>query len=336
VRGLLALALVGCIEYQVADPATQVGTPNPSPVAQVERLDHIRQLDEPQVDVLWVVDNSCSMSPEQAALAEAFPQFMAHFVDSQVDWHVGVISTDMTRSDQKGRLQHAGGYPYIDTNTHEPIIVFTSMATMGTSGSGSEKTFDATYAALGEHRDGANAGFYRPEASLSVIAISDEDDDSHMPPEEFTPWLLNLKGDVDRVNFSAIVCLVDGYHNELPCSIFDVGEKYKYAAAATGGVAYEIREPNWDSVLDQLGIMALGPKQEFFLSDIPAPETIEVWVEIPDDEGKTVYTFGNGDYTYSETRNSITFVAYVPPQGASVFIQYTLLASHTQQTDTTK
>jgi hypothetical protein len=50
------------------------------------------------IDLLFVVDNSSSMQPYQAALAQAFPEFADAIVDalpSGVNIHVGVTSTEM-------------------------------------------------------------------------------------------------------------------------------------------------------------------------------------------------------------------------------------------------
>ncbi len=59
------------------------------------------------VDVLMVVDNSGSMIEEQAKLATNFQAFIQVFSDIDVDWQIGVITTDMTTETDQGRL-HGG------------------------------------------------------------------------------------------------------------------------------------------------------------------------------------------------------------------------------------
>ncbi len=59
------------------------------------------------VDVLMVVDNSGSMIEEQAKLASNFQAFIQVFSDIDVDWQIGVITTDMTTETDQGRL-HGG------------------------------------------------------------------------------------------------------------------------------------------------------------------------------------------------------------------------------------
>ena len=56
------------------------------------------------VDILLVVDDSCSMAEEQAKLANNFEAFIAAFQGIDVDWQIGVTTTDTYRTENPGRL----------------------------------------------------------------------------------------------------------------------------------------------------------------------------------------------------------------------------------------
>lgn len=56
------------------------------------------------VDVLLVVDNSCSMIEEQNKLATNFDTFIQYFTDANVDWQIGVVTTDTYQEQFTGRL----------------------------------------------------------------------------------------------------------------------------------------------------------------------------------------------------------------------------------------
>lgn len=47
------------------------------------------------VDILFVIDNSVSMSPKQRAIAQAIPGFMKKIDDLCTNYHIGVITTDI-------------------------------------------------------------------------------------------------------------------------------------------------------------------------------------------------------------------------------------------------
>ena len=57
------------------------------------------------VDVLWVLDNSCSMSDEITAVEQGLDAFIANFVTMGLDYQMGVITTDMDDAAQSGLLQ---------------------------------------------------------------------------------------------------------------------------------------------------------------------------------------------------------------------------------------
>src|SRR5690606_34989448 len=104
------------------------------------------------VDVLWVIDTSCSMSQEQVQLASNFADFMAWFLESGLDYHIGVITTNMDPSatHMGGRLQPgnvAGDLLYIDSETPDPVAVFETMAVLGTDSHYDEKGREAVFAA---------------------------------------------------------------------------------------------------------------------------------------------------------------------------------------------
>ena len=328
-----------CVEYEISDSKVVVGQANPSPVPNVVKSDRVMQIAKPKTDILWIIDNSCSMAEEQAALINNFDSFINYFIDSGLDWHVGVISTDMLFPDHQGQLRSALGFNFIDEDTPQPTIIFRQMAAMGVTGSGTEKGLDTSYNAIEVHGDDANKDFYREDGLLSIIVISDEPDFStEISLPEYISWLLNLKIDSSDVTFSSIVCLQEGNLNGVYCANPPgwgsplVGKQYIEVTNALGGVLWDVRETDWSIVLEELGFLASGLRREFFLSDIPAPGTIEVWVDIIDEQGdKTTYTFEQGmDYTYSKTRNSITFITYVPPQHATINIEYDLLMSYTE------
>lgn len=56
------------------------------------------------VDLLLVVDNSCSMIEEQNKLATNFENFIQYFDDANVDWQLGVVTTDVEQEQFSGRL----------------------------------------------------------------------------------------------------------------------------------------------------------------------------------------------------------------------------------------
>lgn len=91
--GPLAALLAGC--------GAQYG------YTSLERLDVFEQARVNTVDILLVVDDSCSMEEEQDKLGRSFDGFIAAFEEAEADWRIGVITTDVA-SAQAGALRGGG------------------------------------------------------------------------------------------------------------------------------------------------------------------------------------------------------------------------------------
>jgi hypothetical protein len=286
---------------------------------ETDTVDRVVQPAEFSVDVLWVVDNSCSMEDDQGSLVTNFPTFIDTFLAMEgLDYHVGVVSTDVFDSNHQGRLRRADGVKWLDVDTPDPYGTFDSMARMGTGGSGDECGRAAAYHALDTHLDGFNADFIREDAALSVIVISDEEDSSDIVGIEMEPFISFMEGfkyDPAMLSFSAIAGPTPS-----GCSTADPGWGYDEAVTRLGGVFHSICDADWAAVLDELANNAASLRREFFLAEIPIEDTITVWV-IEEDGTRVDLVLGT-DFTYDAARNSVQLLSYTPGPYAEVFIGY--------------
>jgi hypothetical protein len=324
-RGLsLAFAgMAACTDYNLQGPEVHEGSYNPPDLGAEYRTDSITQVTVPAVDVLWVIDNSGSMEEEQTKLKDSFGSFMEYFTDSGLDYHVGVVSTDMFNPQESGRLVQDDDKAdrYIDTtySREDAIKSFRQRASLGVMGSGDEMGTDAAYTALVDLRYSVNDGFYRDEATLSIVVISDERNQSQTSANEFSSWMLGLKAEEGMVSFSSIVGLSNN-----DCIEAERGTGYLEVTDTVGGIAYSICEADWADVLTELGLQAAGLKREFFLTLAPVESTIAVSVTT---DGDTVDYQAGTDWSYDRTRNSVTFAEIIPEPLAVVTVTYEVLAS---------
>ena len=290
----LVAVLLGCVENNLVSPGSYEAQYNPPDLGMETQVDNITQVTVPAVDVLWVIDNSGSMSEEQSNLRDNFDDFMRYFTDSGLDYHVGVVSTDMDDRNESGQLiqDDSKRDRYIDTsyNGQDAVNSFKERANLGIRGSSNECGRDAAFAALTEPLvNGVNKGFYRDDAVLSIIVISDERDWSRdVSRQEFANWMTALKPEDDMTWFSAIVGPNGGCSSRNGNA--EEGTDYLRLVETIGGISYSICEEDWSSVLEELGMQAAGLKREFFLSLVPVEETIEVVVTIVDQPARTPIT----------------------------------------------
>lgn len=203
---VLACALSGCVDRDVSAVEPQVDQVLTTTIP----VDLRRQL-----DLLFVVDNSGSMAGEQASLAAQFPRFMdilGRVEGGAPDLHIGVVTSDVGavgRTDLTGACRGDGddgllqlgrtGCPAVNgrflvdapdgagrtTNYGGTLAdAFACMAQVGTDGCGFEMHLEAMRRALSP---GHNPGFLRPDATLGVIVIADEDDCSAADAALFDP-----------------------------------------------------------------------------------------------------------------------------------------------------
>lgn len=71
---------------------------------QLTQRDFFQQNRLNTVDLLLVVDNSCSMVEEQSKLATNFDHFIQYFDAADVDWQIGVVTTDTVQEQFSGHL----------------------------------------------------------------------------------------------------------------------------------------------------------------------------------------------------------------------------------------
>ena len=204
------------------------------------------------IDILFVVDNSGSMSDEQDKLVAEVPGFVDRLTELglgvESGLHVGVVTTDDYRQNAPSSCQFLGALvnkvqlqtcgPYASgarymTEEDDLDEAFSCAAQVGALGDGSERPIDAMLAALDEWPNrpgGCNEGFSRSElavdehggnerAALVVIMLTDEDDIFSIgQPAEWVEHLAWLRG--GTLDDTAVIAITgDGECGETPTRV---------------------------------------------------------------------------------------------------------------------
>lgn len=289
-----------------------------------------------KVDILWVVDNSASMADEQAEVARRFQDFISSIQESGLDFHIGVVTTDMQDPHQRGKLVHAEGEPtYLTADTPDLEAVFEKRVQVGVDGSQMEKGIDAAYTALSEPLvSSVNDGFLRDGAYLSIIYVSDENDctdhgalgnpsdaevcyeqsDKLVPVHDLIDAYKTLKSNGDRILVSAIV----GPEVVVHCDGAVPGPRYWTMANAFGGLVGSICAQSFADIMSQIGIQASGLLDSFQLSYDAVEDTIEVYVD-----DRSVDRDPQNGWTYDAEYAIVYFHGdAVPPRDSKIEITY--------------
>lgn len=263
-----------------------------------------------QVDILWVVDNSGSMSDIQKNIMKNAQKFMEEFVlDKKINWRMGVLSTD--RDDEF----YLGINPTFDRSfgVNDPnqtnlwIETFTqAIGNLGTWGDASEFVFYNIRRAM---LDADMGTFFRKGAHLAIIMVTDEKEQSQGFGALYQPrnFLNFLKG---RISPERILRFYGAFGlGDLDgCRAFDdyKGSSYEEVINITGGF-YLSACQDFGPGLANIGnnIASFVETPYIVLNQRPDTRTLKVsfrGVEIP---GGPKYS--GGKWYYDEYFNKIYF-----------------------------
>ena len=256
-----------------------------------------------KVDILWVIDNSGSMSNEQAAIAQNFDFFIQDFITKNVDFKMAITTTD-NRPVQASLTALTS--QKLQDDQAQFIADFKNMIKVGIHGSGREQGLKASEEFT---LDYAN-NFFRTDAYYIVVYVSDEKDQSNKTPEQYLQTLRQWKDSSSLVRAYSIVNM-----NLNPQSGITPGyERYKYMADETNGYTKDITEDFYETLLT-MGENIVELSLSFVLNETPySADTIKVSVNGVEQ---------SSGWTYDSSSNAIKFdEVSAPSAGSSITVDY--------------
>ena len=265
-----------------------------------------QQEEIPVLDVLWVIDNSGSMNQFQTSLSTNISSFMTAFAQTGADYNMGVITTD--------RWMISTILTPLTPNVEQELG---NLVIQGTYGSGMEKGIEMSHRALSNPTSaGPGSAFWREDATLVVIYVSDEQDwsnpgwshytsffDTLKPPGQFVPYgvISDVPGGCQYTTFNGHVRSLQpglGY--------WDLIDHY-------GGSWYSICATDWGVQLQDLAGEVTG-RRMFGLDE---PDPIVTTIDV------TVNGQSTSMWEYDEASNSVIFAeGHVPDEGQTIRIEY--------------
>src|SRR5690606_11712196 len=137
-----------------------------------------------KIDLLFVTDTSGSLDEERAGIAEGIDGFVAA-LPAEVDYQVGVVLGHSSKSSWSGRLYRKDSDPLVLSSSElslSDIRKHLKRKLTRTAGDwyadGGEENFYSLWRALDDDRlqESRAAGFFREDAALAVVFISDENE----------------------------------------------------------------------------------------------------------------------------------------------------------------
>jgi len=287
-----------------------------------------------KADVLFLVDNSNSMAEEQPRLAAAIPAFIQAARQNGMDLHAAVTTTGIDPVVEPGCGGGANGGEagrLFPVDGSMPRIINLGQAAPEQALQGDiavglchhlEQTLEAMRRALSsplvDHADDpatalpndGNEGFLRSDAQLSVVAVTDEDDHSGDPVNDYATFLRSVHGltQPQRAGFFAIAPL-----SSCPSSSGSSAPRLSQMAQATGGQVWDVCNGDYSAALSAIAERSFGAQTRFPLTRPADASSVQVLLD-----GQPA---APGSWSFDAGTNSVDF-ASAPAAGTSIEVDY--------------
>ena len=294
----------------------------------------------PKVDLLLIIDNSGSMAEEQQAVRQNLNRLWSRIALANADFHIAVTTSGVypyaagwTQCPGGANGGEAGRFFPVDNSSpriltpqtpgvQDALFANLNVGLCHWDERLLEPAIDALTAPLISETkllgtpwpaDG-NAGFLRDDARLSILAVTDTDDDDDVPnPPSVESMVAQIyavkKGIKEMVSFTGIVPLQNC------ATIEQFGPRNRQIAAAMNGTLYDICDlKHMGDTLDHAVGDLMQPLASFPLGAHPRdPAQIRVTVNGAQMTG----------FSYDPRTNRIVFAqGSVPPPGSTINASY--------------
>jgi hypothetical protein len=284
-----------------------------------------------KTDVVLIVDSSCSMSDKQMALGSSANAFLGYAFSANVDFNLGVTTTDMDPSGERGQFLGMPPNVVLKSSTPNLLQAFNARVNVGIDGSYIEQMFAPAVASLSTALlTTTNASFLRNDAALSVLAFTDAEEQSGGLTADYVRQLLAVKGQRRRNQFSFSFvgptlsappggCTYDGNAPD---------PRQREMIASTGGVTSEIcnvaNTQAWRTEATRVGQAVFGARATWFLTGRPASGMASgVTVLLNGVAVPELNASSQRNWSYDAVRNAVVFEARsLPAPGQTVGVDY--------------
>jgi hypothetical protein len=245
------------------------------------------------VDILWVIERSCSMRDNEPLLFDGIDAMINSLPST--GWRLNMISNSPPNVLNDKQFPLVPGDTVADAQT-----MYNKMST---------GTYEMGFDALEEYLfyNTYVSQWMRTDVPLLVVFVSDEEDQSNQTPAQFVQWYSNYRKNV----YLASIVHVDPYESLCNVSFYDVGYNSIEATDLLGGVVVDICSDDWAPGVTDASIQ-ITPYEQYELTHIPTDKN-EVYVFI---DGVPNY-----DWYYNRTDNTVYFTV-VPTGNQLVEIAY--------------
>ena len=304
---LISILMLGLVTFVVLASVScstnldyTIGTPAPPPPPEVDIwIDSFIQVGAYEsIDILWVIDRSCSMNDNDAELLLGIEAMMNN-LPVDINWRLKMIT-----SGDSGYYTQPTTFPLTQGATYKDALAMYSEL----PNDGAEAAFGATQDYVLD--DAYAKTWLRHDAAILIVFVSDEEEQSMITTNDFISWYGSLRNavymaSIVNVDQSTSVC-ANAPH------VSHVGDKFIEATNYFNGNIIDICSPDWSSGVEE-ATSKIEPYDSYALRHLPMEDTLVVF-----ENGIPFY-----DWRYEGSDNTIYFDT-LPAEGVLMEIGYSI------------
>lgn len=281
-----------------------------------------------KVDIVWMIDSSSSMAKQQARLSSQVPALLEKLNSMKMDYHMVVVTSSLGGTATQNTGGKFVGEPKVLMSTTPDLTnLFKNRLIVGENGSNMEQGLASIERSLSpSYLANDGRGFFRDDALLVVIALSDEDDKSKSDSDAAynyykayfdsikAPWVDGTRSWI--FNFIGVLSLSS------QCSTFndyaEPGFAFMKLADFSGGVKESICSDSLSSAVSNIRARIFQVLTDFKLTNVPDLTTLVVTIN-----GQVIPRSTVNGWDYIASTNVVRFYgSAVPAADASIKVDF--------------
>lgn len=270
---LVSLAIVFMPSCMQADYGLVIGTTEKETVIEyvevepeveiwVDSFTQVGAFDE--MDILWVIDGSCSMNAHHGQLVKGVEAMMNN-LPGDVNWRLKMITAGDNTYPVQSTL-----FPLTRGDDIDDAIDMLN-----------DLPYDGGEAGFGAVQNYIKGDAYaqtwmRSDAALLTVFVSDEPEQSGIDVSDFSWWYEGVRSNV----FMASIVNLPAAESICPYTPgpTHIGQEYIDATNYFGGAVVDICNPDWATAVED-ATQEIEPIEEFALTHEPYEDTIAIFVD---------------------------------------------------------